>query len=64
MKKLISTISTLVLIFMIPALFIGYLYNDNLTGSTDAATGKNKIEQVNGNQETGFTPGISFTVKG
>ena len=64
MKKLISTISTLVLIFMIPAIFIGYLYNDNLNSSTGAAAGKNKIEQVNSSQETSFTPGLSFTVKG
>jgi len=63
MKKLISATTTALLVLMIPALFIAYLHNSTITGSTQQQSGKSKIEQVN-HQETSFTPGVSFLLKG
>ena len=63
MKKLISTISTLVLIFMIPALFIGYLYTtgDNVTSQPNDNT---KTDQVSAGNHANATSKLIFTIKG
>lgn len=63
MKKLITTISTSFLIFMIPALFVAYLYNSTITEGIQPQVGKSKTEQVN-HQETSFKPGVSFLLRG
>ena len=64
MKKLISAISTAFLIFMIPALFVAYLYTSTLVTTNQNLKEKIKIEQSNNNQETSFKPRLSFFVKG
>ncbi len=64
MKKLISAISTAFLIFMIPALFVAYLYSNTLVNTAKYQKEKNKIEQSNSSQEISFKPGFPFTVKG
>ena len=60
MKKLLSTITTLVLIHMIPALFFGYLHNND---TSKPATNKASDEIVTGKPETTFTPGLMFIVQ-
>ncbi len=63
MKKLISTISTSFLIFMIPALFVAYLNNSTKTQGIQPQAGKSTTQQIN-HQETSFKPGVSFLLRG
>ena len=63
MKKLISATTTALLVLLIPALFVAYLYNSTIIEGTQPQAGQNKIEQVS-HQETSFAPGVSFLLKG
>jgi hypothetical protein len=66
MKKFIFAMCTTALILMIPAIFIGYLYSDNITtdSTKNADANQAKIQSASGNQETGYKPELIFILKG
>jgi len=73
MKNLIISIYYGALILLIPALFIGYLYNSDTTNTNQQSTtkaktnfsGKNEITSFkSGSEETSFKPGLIFVLRG
>ena len=64
MKKYIFAICDAALILMIPAIFIGYLYNDNATNTKQPEVIEVKARSSNINDETSFKPGLVFILKG
>ena len=64
MKKFIFAIYDAALILMIPAIFIGYLYNNNTTNTAESAVNQAKASSTLNNDESSFKPGLVFVLKG
>ena len=64
MKKYIFAICDAALILMIPAIFIGYLYNNNTTAAHEPEVDQVKARSSYTNDETSFKPGLVFILKG
>lgn len=67
MKKFLFAFYFAVLVLMIPAIFIGYLYNDSNSGSNGKSVSQMKgvkVQPVISTQETSFKPGLVFSIKG
>ena len=62
MKKLLSNISTFVLILMIPALFIGYLYNNAGVDNNILNNNKTQVQSVD-NKEVTQDAGVVYVIK-
>lgn len=64
MKKYIFAICDAALILMIPAIFIGYLSNNNITAIHQPEVEQVKAHSSYTNDETSFKPGLVFILKG
>lgn len=64
MKKFIFAIYAVALILMIPAIFIGYLYNNTTTNTVEPKVNQAKVSSKVNNDDSGFKPGLVFVLKG
>lgn len=67
MKKFIFAAYVAATVLMVPAIFIGYLYNDN--GSTDNSKNvsdvkKLPVQSASANQDASYKPGLVFILRG
>lgn len=67
MKKFIFAAYVAALSLMVPAVFVGYLYNNDNNDSdavNNTAVKESKVQNVHAARETSYKPGLIFMLKG